>query len=52
MRKRCRNIEGISGEKEKNTGKIPNGLKISRGTLSTKSNKKTYKLHQKRLRKY
>ena len=40
IRKRHRNLGGVSREKEKNTGKMPNGLKISRGTLNTKRNKK------------
>ena len=30
---------GVSGEKEENIGKMPNGLKISRRTLNTKRNK-------------
>ena len=40
IRKRHKNFGGISGEKEKNAGKMPNDLKISRGTLNTKMNKK------------
>ena len=40
LRKRHRNFGGVSGEKEKNTGKMLNGFKISRGTLNTKRNKK------------
>ena len=31
MRKRYKNFWGVSGEKEKNTGNMRNGLKISRG---------------------
>ena len=40
IRKRQKNFREVSGEKEKKTGKIPNGLKISRGTLNTKKHKK------------
>ena len=40
IRKRHRNFELVSGEKEKKTRKMQNGLKISRGTLNTKGNKK------------
>ena len=50
--KRHRNFGGVSGEKEKNTGEMPIDLKISRGTLNTKRNKKNKKLHQKKLRRY
>ena len=39
IRKRYRNFWGVSGEKENNNRKIPNGLKISRGTLNTKRKK-------------
>ena len=37
--KRHINFEGASGQKEKNTKKMPNGLKISR-TLNTKRSRK------------
>ena len=40
IRKRNINFGGVSGEKEKNTGKMRNGLIISRGTLNTKRNRK------------
>ena len=40
IRKRHRNFGEVSGEKKNNTGKMPNGLKISRGTLNTKRSKK------------
>ena len=39
IRKKHRNFRRVFGGK-KNTGKILNGLKISRGTLNTKRNKK------------
>ena len=39
---------GSIREKEKNTGKMPNDLKISSSTLNIKRNKKNWKLHQKR----
>ena len=38
--KRHRNFWGVSGDKEKNTRRMPNGLKFSRGTLNTKRNNK------------
>ena len=40
IRKKHRNFRGLFGEKKKNTGKILNGLEVSRGTLNTKRNKK------------
>ena len=40
IRMRQRNFGRVSGEKEKNAGKMPNGLKISRGSLNAKRNKK------------
>ena len=49
---RDRNFGGVFGEKEKNTGKMLNGLKISRGTLNIKRNKKKWKLHRKRIKRY
>ena len=52
IRKRHMNFGRVSGEKEKNARKIPNGLKISRGNLNTIRNKRKYKLYQKRLRRY
>ena len=33
IRKRHMNFGRVSGEKEKNTGKMPNGLKISKERL-------------------
>ena len=39
-RKRHKNFGGVSGEKEKNTGKMSNGLQISGGALNTKRNKR------------
>ena len=40
IRERHMNFEGLSGEKENNIGKMPNGLNISRGILNIKRNKK------------
>ena len=40
IRKKHRNFGLVSGEKEKKTRKMQNGLKNSRGTLFTKRNKK------------
>ena len=34
------NFGEVSGEKEKDTGKVSNGLKTSRGTLNKKRNTK------------
>ena len=39
-KKRHRNFGEVSRERKKNTRKMPNGLKISRGTLNTNRNKK------------
>ena len=39
IRKRHRNFREASGEKERNTRNMPNGLKISGGTLNTNRNK-------------
>ena len=40
IRKKHRKFRGVSGEKKKNTRKMPNGLKTSRGTLNREKNKK------------
>ena len=39
-KKEAQEFWGSIWEKENSTGKIPNGLKISRGTLKRKKNKK------------
>ena len=40
IKMRHEKFRGVSGEKQKKMGKMPNGLKILRRTLNTKRNKK------------